>query len=115
DDAGIKQELFKFCVGKPCDLCGLEIGKRPAIVVAFCEYSIPAQSGLSAFKDQELKKYAVIVLRHAPLRIVIVNGESILRPRTTLHKFRANEIFNKCSLTRASSCRPEIPARPSPF
>ena len=60
----------------------IESIERGAIVLAFPQNRIPAQTGLRAFEHQELEQHAIIMLRNTPLAIVILDGQLIPRPST---------------------------------
>ena len=45
------------------------------VAIPLLEDRLPAQPGLGPFQDQELEEAAVVVERHAPLRIVVRDGE----------------------------------------
>jgi hypothetical protein len=49
----------------------VEVGERLAIGLATMQNGRPAQPGLGAFEREQLKQLAVVVLRHAPLVVVV--------------------------------------------
>src|SRR5439155_26197958 len=63
--------------------------ERFSVVLPFLQNRIPAQSGLCAFQNEELKEHAIVVYRNAPFLIVISNGRFSRGPGTTRHDVEA--------------------------
>jgi len=73
NDSGIEQELLSLVLAVAGDLLRIELVKRSAIALALIQNRFPAKTGLSAFKDQKLEKFPVVVQGHAPFMVVIGN------------------------------------------
>jgi hypothetical protein len=69
---------------------GIEFVERFTVVVALLEDRIPAEASLRAFENQEFKEHTVVVNGLAPFFIVIMNGQFVVRPRTTNSFVRAH-------------------------
>src|ERR1700740_3263649 len=54
--------------------------KRAPVIRALREDGVPRQPGLRAFQDEELEELAVVPDRHAPLLVVVGDGERMARP-----------------------------------
>ncbi len=74
DDARVLEELREFALVVSGHAIGIEIAKGGAVVFAFVEYCLPAESGLRTFENQEFKQGAIIVDRNAPFFVVIADG-----------------------------------------
>src|SRR5215467_1069655 len=72
-DAGIFHEAFDLLPRVARNLRRVEGAEGFSVSLAFSEDRRPAQSRLGAFKDQELEQHTVIMLRNAPLVVVISN------------------------------------------
>src|SRR5438552_4868743 len=79
-DAGVCQESpFVSCVvtGYPFRV---EAMQCPAVALSLREDGVPRKPGLRAFQDEELEELPVVPDRHAPLLVVVGDGERIARP-----------------------------------
>src|SRR5205085_5317425 len=63
----------------------MEVGEQPPIVRSFLEDGGPAQASLSGFEDQEFEQSLIVVHRHAPFRVMVLDVEGAAGPRAT-HK-----------------------------
>src|SRR5882762_4590553 len=80
DDPSVRQEPpFVFCVITSYSF-RVEAMQRPAVVLALGEDRVPRKPGLRTFQDEELEELAVVPDRHAPLLVVVGDGERIARP-----------------------------------
>src|SRR5712692_9223229 len=70
-DSGIGHQSLHVACAEARDLCGVEPGESPAVIVALVEDRRPGKSRLGAFEDQELEQPPVVVHRHAPFLVVI--------------------------------------------
>src|SRR5882762_899579 len=60
--------------------------KCAPVIRALGEDGVPRKPGLRAFQDEELEELAVVADRHAPLLVVVGDGERIARPgASSLH------------------------------
>jgi len=71
DDAGVGHQSVHVRRAEPGDLGGVEPGERLAKGLAFSQHRDPGQPGLKALQHQHLPEHAGVLLRHAPLLIVI--------------------------------------------
>ena len=62
------------------DLAGVEVVEGTAVVVALVQDGGPAQAGLGAFQNQELEEDAVVMLRHAPFLVVVLDARGPFGP-----------------------------------
>src|SRR6267378_1755913 len=58
----------------------VEAMQCPAVVLSLREDGVPRKPGLRAFQDEELEQLAVVPHRHAPLLVVVGDGERVARP-----------------------------------
>jgi hypothetical protein len=61
----------------------VEAIERGAIVLAFLQDGVPAQSGLRALENKEFEERGVVVRGNAPFFIVIADGKIVARPGAT--------------------------------
>src|SRR5579872_721374 len=80
NDARVAQQLLHLAPVIERNASRIESIERLAIVAALVEDRIPAQSGLSAFENEELEEPAIVVQRNAPLLVVIANRQLVVRP-----------------------------------
>src|SRR4029450_1485338 len=80
-DPGIGEERFDSRRSKSGDTSGIELRKRLSISQPLLEDRFPAQTGLRALERQEFEQDAIVVDRHAPLRIMVRDAQWRLRPR----------------------------------
>ena len=80
DDAGIGEQLANLPLVVAGHLLGIETVEDFAVALALAQDGVPAQPGLGPLQDEELEEFAVVVDRHAPLRVVIRNVDGVLRP-----------------------------------
>jgi len=73
-----KRPHFTLVVAR--DLRRIEPIERPPVILALVENRLPAQTRLRTFEDQELEEHAVAVHRLAPLVIVVLDHQRLLRP-----------------------------------
>src|SRR5882762_5596645 len=78
-DSGIGHQSPHVACAEARDLCRVEPGEGPAIIVALVEDRRPRESRLCAFEDQELEQAPVVVDRHSPFLVVI--AEVLLAPQ----------------------------------
>ena len=71
DDSLIAQQPFGLAAVIAGDLLCIEPIKGGAIIFALLQNGVPAQAGLRPFQNKELKQDTVVMLRDAPLAIVI--------------------------------------------
>jgi hypothetical protein len=64
------------------DLRGVEFIQGHPVVLAFLENRLPTQPGLCSFEHQELEQAAVVMNRHAPFLVVVLDVLLPFRPRT---------------------------------
>ena len=64
--------------------CRVEVVEGGPVTFTFAKDSLPTQSGLRAFKDQKFEQAAVVVLRNAPLLIVVADAHLGRRPAASL-------------------------------
>jgi len=60
--------------------CSIKPVKCAPVILALGEDRVPRKPGLRAFQDEELEELAVVPDRHAPLLVVVGDGERIARP-----------------------------------
>src|SRR5262249_31742011 len=84
-DAGIAEELLDFSVVIPGHNGRVDLVEARAIAVSFLQDRLPAQPRLCPFENEELEQPRVIVEWHAPLIVVIGNGQVADRPVATPH------------------------------
>ena len=73
DDPGITQQAFNAAPVESCDLVHVERGEGPAVVRALLQHGIPAEPRLRRFERDEFEQHLVVVHRHAPLPIMVVD------------------------------------------
>ena len=83
--------------------------RSAAIILAFLEDGVPAQTRLRAFEDEKLEKFRIIMDRNAPLGIVIGGFQGIaFRPRAALLFHR---VTAATSASRACKEKPGSPVQ----
>ena len=89
DDARIVQQQLELTLAKARDLVRFETGKGRAIILSFSQDRVPAQARLRCLQDEKLKDQAVVMNRHAPLAIVVLDVIILgkIDPRTTIDLF----------------------------
>jgi hypothetical protein len=65
------QQPFSLSVAIPRNLRRIETAKRGAIAGAFVKDDFPTKACLSAFEDEKLEEFAIVVHRHTPFGVVI--------------------------------------------
>ena len=84
DDAGVFEEAQNVVFLEAGDLCRVELFEGFAKGLTFVEDDLPGQSGLKSFEHQELPKGSTVVLRDAPLFIVVgAHKRVVFRPGAT--------------------------------
>lgn len=73
NDAGIIQQRFDLFLAVTRDSCRIETGKRFAVSFPLAQHGVPAQSRLGGFQSEKLKDHAIVMHRHAPLAIMILD------------------------------------------
>src|SRR6185369_15551077 len=81
DDPGIGEEPRHLALVVARHPRRIEAVESRPVVLALAQDGVPAQSRLRPFEDQELKEAPVVVYRHAPLLVVIADGQLVRRPR----------------------------------
>src|SRR5690606_25183585 len=72
DQARIGEQPLDRTAVEAGDARGIEAGECAPIALALAEHRAPAQSGLCRLEDQKLEVRVVVMDRHAPLSIVVV-------------------------------------------
>src|SRR5207302_2355126 len=81
-----RQEAVDRGFAKAPDRGGIEILERLAVRLALAQDRHPAETGLGALQHQELEEQTVVVDRHAPFAVVIIDQQRIaLCPTASLH------------------------------
>ena len=80
NDAGVAQQAFELAPIVASDALRVEAIEGGAVVLAFLQDGVPAETGLRAFENEELEESAVIVLRQSPLFVVIADRQRVARP-----------------------------------
>src|SRR5712692_3286734 len=70
-DAGIGHQSLHVAYSEARDLCSVEPGEGPAVVVAFVQDRRPGEARLGAFEDQEFEELPIVVDRDSPFVVVI--------------------------------------------
>jgi hypothetical protein len=83
NDAGILKKTLDFRRREPSHPSWIEAGECVAIRLPLLENRLPAQTSLRTFQGQKLEKNLVIVNRHTPFGIVILDAEWRSSPATT--------------------------------
>src|SRR5690606_10308805 len=94
-DPLVGHELRLPRLRKSRDLCRIKPVERLAISIAFSQDRVPAQPRLRPLEYQKFKKCPVVVQRHAPLRVVILDRQIVLRPPASFHSLYRS-IFATC-------------------
>lgn len=81
NDAFIREQSCNLPVSVSRDFSRVKPVKCPPIILSLPQNRFPAKTGLCTFEDQKLEKYLIVMLRHAPLLIVILEGEFSTGPR----------------------------------
>ena len=84
DDAGVAEQFLNLALVVFCDLARIKVIKGRAVVLALPQNSLPTQPGLGAFENQKLEQRAIVMWGHAPLAIVIGDGQFSSGPMTTV-------------------------------
>ena len=84
--------------------CGIEPVEGGAVVLALLQDRVPAQAGLRAFEHKKFEQNAVVVLGHAPLFIVIADGERVAGPAAA-DKVGGFGFMRELLRVRRASCR----------
>src|SRR5437762_2704945 len=71
NNSRIAHQPRSIAIGVSSHTLRVEAVERGAVVFALLQNSVPTQAGLCTLENQELEEFLVIVLRHAPLQIVI--------------------------------------------
>lgn len=77
DDSGISQQAGYLISVERGDLPGLKILERPPEILPLVEHARPAQSSLERVQHQKLEQLAVVMQRHTPLFIVILQHQRV--------------------------------------
>ena len=80
DDTGVGEERSDFFGVVAGDFGGVEVVEGAAVVFAFGEDGGPAEAGLGTFERDEFEEGAVVVVRDAPLGVVVGDVERFGRP-----------------------------------
>src|SRR5207245_2597609 len=64
---------------------GIKLVEGFSVVPSLLQDRLPTQTRLRSFEDQELEQQTVVVDRHAPFGVMVLDVELGLRPRTTKH------------------------------
>src|SRR5262249_19774610 len=102
DDPRIEQQLLDALARVSRHLAGIEPAERAAIGFTLAQHGRPAQAGLRAFQQQELEVPAVVMDRHAPFPVVILEhqGVALADPRAAfLHDGRLMHDGHDLSVT----------------
>src|SRR5207247_7957347 len=70
-DSGVGHQSLHVACAEARDLCGVEPGEGPAVIVALVEDRRPGEARLGAFEDQELEEAPIVVNRDSPFLVVI--------------------------------------------
>ena len=81
---GSASRAATFFAVVPRDRLGVEIVEDGAVAIALAKDGVPTEARLRAFEDEKLEERAVVVERHAPLRIVVADRQIIRRPCATV-------------------------------
>jgi hypothetical protein len=84
DDAGVAEQFLNLAFVVFRDLAWIEVIEGRAVVLALRQNYFPAQPGLRAFENQELEQCAIVMRGHAPLAIVIGDGQFRFGPVATM-------------------------------
>ena len=103
DDTGVGHQRRDFVRVVARDLLHIEVVEGAAIVFALVQNRRPAEAGLRAFQDQQLKPVPVILQRHAPFLIVVGQIDRSFRPGT-----RARQLHSRKSEEKRSEPKVEI-------
>lgn len=114
DDAGVGEQRDGPALAVTGDFFDVEAVEGAAIVFAFRQHDGPAQSGLRALERQQLEQRAIVMQRHAPLKVVVDDIERLYWPRTTrgAHAGGVGGFFARGSVRASVSVR--IPMRALP-
>ena len=78
DDPGISHQARRLGFAKGGHAVGIESGKSAAIIVAFAQHGYPGKACLRTFQQQKFKQDTVVMLRHAPLGIVVGHVKRVI-------------------------------------
>lgn len=82
DNASVGHQTRDVIGSVARDSIRIEVGERPAVVLALGEDGVPGQAGLRAFQDEQFEQTAVVAQGHAPLGVVVGNVDApAQRPR----------------------------------
>jgi hypothetical protein len=79
-DAGVLHQLLDPRVVEGGDLPQIVVREGVAIAAPLLEHELPVEPGLRAFEDQVLEEVTVVVRRHAPFLVVVLDHQRALRP-----------------------------------
>ena len=86
DNGRVLQQFRNGFRCEPGHLQGIKPGKRVSVAFSAFQYGEPGQSGLGPFQNQELKQFLVIMHRHTPFCIMVVDIHRIFQaPVAALH------------------------------
>ena len=100
DDSGIGEQTAHFLGIVACDEARLELAEDFPVALALGEDRHPGQAGLRALENEQLEQRAIVVLRNAPLFIVIWNRERSSRPRAANYVAAAGANDGTCGRKR---------------
>ena len=83
NNSGIVQQCLHFSLVVPGDGNRVEMIEGFSERVTFPQNRVPAQSGLSAFQNEEFKQSNVIMQRNAPFSIMVADEERVGCPGTS--------------------------------
>ena len=115
NDRRIPRELLNSFLGISRYFFGIEFVEGAAIALPFFEHNRPAESRLRPFEHQKLEVFAVVMHRHSPFTIVILEHHRIVGagPRTSFgdHKLnalrhRVSEILENTAQSLQAQCHP---------
>src|SRR5205085_1582356 len=90
-DPSVAHQLLLLRCVELRDLLWIELRERFSICLALSQDRVPTQARLRAFEDQELEQHPILMLRHAPLGVVVRRVPFIARPFASRHPFNSSE------------------------
>src|SRR6266404_5396550 len=112
DDPWIGGELVYPSRGVSRDLLWIEVTESAAVAVALVEDDRPIESRLRGLQNQELEMRAIVVRRHAPFPIVILEHHRLIDvdpgtpPRLRIrHVYRLHDLKEDCTQGVAARTR----------
>ncbi len=78
NDAGISHQAHYLGFAKGSHAMGIESRKSAAIIFAFAQHGYPGKARLRTFQQQKFKQDLVVMLRYAPLGIVVGHVKRVI-------------------------------------